>query len=235
MADACFFGVRAGPSSSGRRAGGWASSRSARPDEPPRRRRRRTSAAPRWRSPAAAPAACCPSLAACVSSLLGQPQAVDAVDQLTSGRSGLTLFRWRWPIMCQRSFSGDPAVRRARRAAAMEFVHLRRPLREHLHAALAQVGDAQLQDLADLLRGGGLVTAISVTSLTSRLALARLAMRSFTSSNFSASAIVWPRRIFPVSEIFRFIVRGDYREMQRTSNDEAIRSKRSRDRVDLGL
>ena len=57
---------------------------------------------------------------------------------LTSGSTGLTLLRCRWPIMCQRILSRRLAFA-VRRAALEEFVDLRRPLREHLHPALAQV------------------------------------------------------------------------------------------------
>jgi hypothetical protein len=35
-----------------------------------------------------------------------------------------------------------------------KFVHLGRPLTQHLHAAFPQIADAKLDDLADLFRGG---------------------------------------------------------------------------------
>ena len=90
----------------------------------------------------------------------------------TSGRSGLTLLRWRWPIMCQRSFGGDG---RRRRAAARRW-------RNSLSWAARWVSTCTRLSprsptpswrISRICSGAAvLVTAMSVTSVGSRLALA---------------------------------------------------------------
>ena len=72
--------------------------------------------------------------------------------------------------------------------ALHEFCHLPGTLGELLHTAFPQVGHAQRNQFTDLLKTRRLGDSKSVTSDGSRLALiAAAAMRSRTSSNFSAN------------------------------------------------
>jgi hypothetical protein len=84
--------------------------------------------------------------------LLRQTQAVDTVDVIDQRQQRLDLVALEVPQHV------PPQLRRHRRRVSVgalprqELVHLRHPLRDHLHPALPQIRDAQLHDFADLLR-----------------------------------------------------------------------------------
>ena len=90
--------------------------------------------------------------------LLGQAQAVDAVDQADERQDRLDLVALEVAdhvpaeLLGHRPASPSPWTWRRWRNSLI----CAGPLGQHLHPALAEVGDAELQDLADLLRGGGL-------------------------------------------------------------------------------
>ena len=89
--------------------------------------------------------------------LFGEAQAVDAVDHVDERQDRLDLVPLEVADHVPADLLRDGGAGFAVHLAALEeLVELAGRCASDLHAALAEVADAQLKDLADLLRGGGL-------------------------------------------------------------------------------
>src|SRR5205085_1295492 len=86
--------------------------------------------------------------------LLGESQTVNALDQIDDRKHRLDLVALEVADHVPAELVGDGPVA-VGQAALKELVDLCGPLGEDLNAAFAQVRDAELEKLADLLRGGG--------------------------------------------------------------------------------